>query len=135
MQRPRAVGVVIVSLMFASSWGASIRAADEEEGSFQGEIMHVKRADEKSSPKGFLGTVLVEKERKPAPDKISFAVTEKTSIFRRIGGFRVPASFKSLKKGQQVRVKFSGPVLTSYPAKARAREIEITLGGVTLKKP
>ena len=134
MQRPRAVGVVIVSLLFASSWGASIRAA-EEEGSFQGEIMHVQRAEEKSSPKGFLGTLLVEKERKPTPDKMSFAVTEKTTIFRRIGGFRVPASFKSLKKGQQVRVKFSGPVLTSYPAKAGAREIEITLGGVTLKKP
>ena len=62
MQRPRAVGVVIVSLLFASSWGASIRAA-EEEGSFQGEIMHVQRAEEKSSPKGFLGTLLVEKER------------------------------------------------------------------------
>ncbi len=134
MQRARAVGVVIVSLLFASSWGVSIRAA-EEEGSFQGEIMQVNRADEKSSPKGFLGTVLVEKERKPAPDKISFAVTEKTSIFRTIGGFRVPASFKSLKNGQQVRVTFSGPVLTSYPAKARASEIEIILGGVTLKKP
>ena len=93
MQRPRAVGVVIVSLLFASSWGASIRAA-EEEGSFQGEIMHVQRAEEKSSPKGFLGTLLVEKERKPTPDKMSFAVTEKTTIFRRIGGFRVPASFK-----------------------------------------
>lgn len=134
MQSARAVGVVFVSLWFASSWVASIRAA-EEEGSFQGEIMHVESADKMSSAKEFLGTVLVEKERKPTPDKISFAVTEKTSIFRQIGGFRVPASFKSLKKGQQVRVKFSGPVLTSYPAQARASEIEITLGGVTLKKP
>ena len=97
--------------------------------------MHVQRAEEKSSPKGFLRTVLVEKERKPTPDKMSFAVTEKTTIFRRIGGFRVPASFKSLKKGQQVRVKFSGPVLTSYPGKAGAKEIEIPLGRVTLKKP
>ncbi len=134
MQRPRAVGVVIVSVLFASSWGASIRAA-EEEGSFQGEIMHVKRADEKSSPKGFLGTVLVEKERKPTPDKMSFTVTEKTSIFRQIGGFRVPTSFKSLKRGQHVRVKFSGPVLTSYPAKARAREIEIEFLRVTETDP
>ena len=109
--------------------GCSTFARVEEcAGSFQGEITTIQIADKRSSAKWNLGSVLVREKKDSGSLEMSFAVTEKTIIFRRIGGFRVPASFQSLKKGQQVRVKFCGPVQTSYPAEAKAAEIVIVTG-------
>jgi len=35
-------------------------------------------------------------------------------------------SFEALEAGQQVQLWFTGPVMESYPAQARARQIVIT---------
>ena len=81
--------------------GCSTFARVEEcAGSFQGEITTIQIADKRSSAKWNLGSVLVREKKDSGSLEMSFAVTEKTIIFRRIGGFRVPASFQSLKKGQ-----------------------------------
>ena len=123
----RRVAAGLLSVYLAP--GCSTFARVEEcPGNFQGEITTIQIADKRSSAKWILGSVLVREKKDSGSLEMSFAVTEKTTIFRRIGGFRVPASFQSLKKGQQVRVKFCGPVQTSYPAKAKAAEIVIVTG-------
>ena len=125
MWSSRMVEAGLLSVYLALGCSTFARA-EECPGSFQGEITTIQTADKKGGSKWILGSVLVREKKDSKSYEMSFSVTEKTSIFRQIGGFRLPASFQSLKKGQQVRVKFCGPVQTSYPAKAA--EIVIVTG-------
>jgi hypothetical protein len=55
-----------------------------------------------------------------------FSVTDKTEIFRLVGGDAVaPATFEELEVGQLVSAIYSGPILESYPPQGEAGSIVV----------
>jgi hypothetical protein len=74
-----------------------------------------------------LGFIRVEgeKEEDTSYDKADIGITKTTSIIMMRGTARVPAPFDSLRKGQTVEARFTGPVTKSYPARATASEIVV----------
>lgn len=66
-----------------------------------------------------------EKQEDTSYDKADIGVTAATRIMMMRGVERVPAPFDSLKAGQTIEARFTGPVMKSYPARATASEIVI----------
>ena len=74
-----------------------------------------------------IGTLLIEgsKEGKAEFGRASVKVKGSTRIFKKHGNKLQSATFEDLVNGQWVEVKFTGPVLQSYPVQAVAGEIVI----------
>ena len=58
-------------------------------------------------------------------DKASVTVTKRTRIFRQRGRARRRVGVGALEAGREVEVRFTGPVLKSYPVQATAEEVVI----------
>lgn len=116
------VGSLLLAFACNAFEGTHGTAAD-----IRGKVTSIRRADAQNRERGILGSVLVEGalEDDTSFDKASVTVTDKTRIFEQKGKNRRPATFKSLKKGQGVQVRFIGPVMQSYPVQATASEIVI----------
>ncbi len=73
---------------------------------------------------GGTGTVLIEGKKEPdtSNDKASVRVTARTRFVNSAGK---NVSFASLRVGQRVEARFTGPVAESYPVQAVAAEIWI----------
>ena len=74
-----------------------------------------------------LGFIRVEGEKHDDTkyDKADIGVTAATKIIMMRGADRVPAPFDSLRSGQMIEARFTGPVTKSYPARATASEIVV----------
>ena len=74
-----------------------------------------------------LGFIRVEgeKEEDTRYDKADIGITGATAIVMMRGTERVPAPFDSLRTGQMIEARFTGPVTKSYPARATASEIVV----------
>jgi hypothetical protein len=74
-----------------------------------------------------LGFIRVEgeKEEDTRYDKADIGITGATTIVMMHGAERVPAVFDSLRSGQMIEARFTGPVTKSYPARATASEIVV----------
>jgi hypothetical protein len=74
-----------------------------------------------------LGFIRVEgeKEEDTSYDKADIGITAATTIILMRGAERVPAPFDSLRSGQIVEARFTGPVTKSYPARATASEVVV----------
>lgn len=66
-----------------------------------------------------------EKQEDTKYDKADIGVTATTKIIMMRGADRVPAPFDSLRSGQTIEARFTGPVMKSYPARATASEIVV----------
>jgi hypothetical protein len=58
-------------------------------------------------------------------DRAVVRTTAETIFHKRKDGKVVPASLKDLRKGGKVEVRFTGPILKSYPAQATASHVMI----------
>lgn len=94
----------------------------DEEADLLGRIADVQPSQEAGTP----GHILVDSPGDKTADKYVVAVTEETLILRQEGESQRQVSFEALEAGQQVQLWFTGPVMESYPAQARARQIVIT---------
>jgi hypothetical protein len=57
---------------------------------------------------------------------ISVRITNETQIFLKEGNKLNNISFANIKSGQSVEVKFTGPIMQSYPPQATGSEVIIT---------
>ncbi|MFN2400217.1 MAG: DUF3221 domain-containing protein [Gemmatimonadaceae bacterium] len=74
-----------------------------------------------------LGTILIEEVPSDSSGSAKFSVTivKETGLFTEDREIPRPVVFDSLKVGQKVKAWFTGPVMESYPAQARAQAIVI----------
>ncbi len=96
--------------------------AVDEEPDLIGKIADVQPSQEA----GTAGHILVEAPGDRTADKYMVSVTEETLILQQEGKGQRQVSFEALEAGQRVELWFTGPVMESYPAQARARQIVIT---------
>jgi hypothetical protein len=107
--------ILLFALSFAECHGNYFRAGTDEKNK-------VDILDQK-----LVAAVLVEgaKEADTGYDKANIKVTTETKIFVREGEGRRPVAFDTLKVGDRVEARFTGPALMSYPIQAAASEITI----------
>jgi len=93
----------------------------------RGTITDILQADAQSREEGIIGSVLIEGviEEDTEFDKASVTITDKTRVLEQKGEDRLSVTFESLKIGQRVEARFTGPVMESYPVQATASEIVI----------
>jgi len=94
----------------------------DEEADLLGRIADVQPSQEAGTP----GHILVDSPGDKTADKYVVAVPEEALILQQEGEDQRQMSFEALEAGQQVQLWFTGPVMESYPAQARARQIVIT---------
>jgi hypothetical protein len=87
-----------------------------------GKVADVQPSQEAGTP----GHVLVDSPGDRTADKYMVSVTEETLILQQEGEDQRQTSFEALEAGQQVQLWFTGPVMESYPAQARAMQIVIS---------
>ena len=99
---------------------------NEKRMGIRGKISNIFPAEAQAQEHG-IGTLLVEgsKEGKAEFDRASVKVKGITRIFKKHGNKLRFATFEDLMIGQWVEVRFTGPVLQSYPVQAVAEEIVI----------
>lgn len=116
------VGLLSLVLGCARSGSAGNAEAD-----IRGRITSIHRADVRARERGIIGFVFVDgiKERDTKFGKASVRITNKTGILKQEGQDWRPVTFESLKIGQRVEVRFTGPVMKSYPVQANAIQIVI----------
>lgn len=93
-----------------------------------GRIKKITSADPSTPGNDLVGTLLIEapEEDKPRFDKAVVRITTRTTISAMRDRQRTSLSFKDLRVGDRVSVRFvPGPVLMSYPVQAAAAEIII----------
>jgi hypothetical protein len=103
-------------------------AADGPGADIRGKIAGIVKAEEKARREGVLGFLMIEgtKEDDTKFDRARVKILEKTRILERAAGREErPRSFADLEAGQRVQVRFTGPVLESYPIQATAEEVVI----------
>ena len=121
------LGIMVLGVVSLLAGCAETPAAEgpqgtDEEADLLGRIADVQPAQETGTP----GHILVESPGDRTADKYMVAVTEETLILQQEGENQRQVSFEALEAGQQVQLWFTGPVMESYPAQARARQIVIT---------
>lgn len=105
-----------------------IPSPDVQDGwDIRGEITDLGIAGRRSQDMGILGAILVEGEIKEDTlyDKAGITINDQTRIVMVQKEMRWQVAFDVLQVGQQVEVRFSGPVAESYPVQATAAEIAI----------
>ncbi len=116
-QKSKSLELLAATLVMVLT-AAAPALAEPPENSIRGSITHVSPSAE---------VVLVEEN--PSDEsgsaKGEFSVTEETEILERRGGRLTPASFESLKAGQQVEATYTGAVAESYPTQGVAGKIVI----------
>jgi hypothetical protein len=118
--------IIFFAALFISGWPSQV-AAQTGGPDIRGTVSRVSRKEADNPDKVLIGTLLIEgtKEADTQLDKAVVRVSDETAIFEMRGGERRRVSFDALKVGQRVEARFTGPVLRSYPAQARASEIVI----------
>jgi len=101
--------------------------AQMEKMDVKGKVTKFNPANEAQKAQGLLAVILVEGKKTPTTenDKASVKVTDKTKIWKQVGDKKQPATVADLKQGAEVSVRFTGPVLESYPVQATAGELII----------
>jgi hypothetical protein len=113
----------VVSLVAGCAEGPSSEGPDVADGppDLIGEVADVQPSKEGGTP----GHILVDSPGDRTADKYMVSVTEETLILQQEGEDQRQVSFEALEAGQQVQLWFTGPVMESYPAQARAMQIVI----------
>ncbi len=94
-----------------------------EKPDMQGYITHI--SDMQSSQNDVIGSILVEGLMNNQTTTISVKINKETNLFKQYGNEQQPLTFSELKTGQNVEIKFTGPILTSYPPQATADRIVV----------
>jgi len=123
----RLVGSMLLVILLSLGLGCNSFSVTDGAADIRGNVVSVHQADKQSREKGIIGSLLIEGtiEKDTKFDKASVTIRDKTRIFEQKGRSRRRTTFDSLKIGQKVQARFSGPVLESYPAQATAAEIVI----------
>jgi len=126
MKSIRLVGLLIGSISLVLGCVSS-HPIDSTGADIRGDITSIHQADAENGEKGIVGSILIEGviEEDTEFDKASVTITDKTRIFEQKGQDRRPVTFESLKMGQRVQARFTGPVMESYPVQATASEVVI----------
>ena len=126
MKSIRLLGLLIglISLLLGCGPSGIIPGAGAD---IRGSITDIQQADAQSREEGIIGSVLIEGviEEDTEFDKASVTITDKTRVLEQKGEDRLSVTFESLKIGQRVEARFTGPVMESYPVQATASEIVI----------
>ena len=93
---------------------------ENEKPDMKGHIIYISNTQQNYSD-DVIGSVLVE----GLGDKVSVKINKKTSIFEQQDNGIHSTTFDALKIGQSVEIKFTGPILESYPAQATADKVVI----------
>ncbi|MGR3311506.1 MAG: DUF3221 domain-containing protein, partial [Candidatus Brocadiales bacterium] len=110
--------------LYIFSCAYSAPSKEEKKANIRGKIAKVTYTSKETRRHGRLCTFMVEGVKPDGTESRALVtVTKETLIFFKQA--RQTASFKDLKEGLQVDVKFKGPVFQSYPVKATAGEILI----------
>ncbi len=93
----------------------------------RGQVTRISPAVTTSGDNKIIGSILIEGaiEQDTRIDKASVKITNETRLLEQIGETRRPTTFQSIKFGDHVQAKFTGPVAESYPVQATASEIVI----------
>lgn len=102
-------------------------ANDAARADIRGIITQIRPADAPSRQQGLYGVILIEGqvEADTTYDKAAVTITDKTIVLEQLGAPRRPATFDTLKVGDRVQARFTGPVMQSYPAQATASQVMI----------
>jgi hypothetical protein len=126
MKSIRLLGLLIglISLLLGCGPSGTTPGAGAD---IRGSITDIQQADAQSREEGIIGSVLIEGviEEDTEFDKASVTITDKTRVLEQKGEDRLSVTFESLKIGQRVEARFTGPVMESYPVQATASEIVI----------
>jgi len=120
------LGIMVLSIVALLAGCAESPAAEgpdavDGEPDLIGKVTDVQPSQEAGRP----GHILVESPGDKTADKYVVAVMEETLILQQEEENQRQVSFEALEAGQQVQLWFTGPVMESYPAQARARQIVI----------
>ncbi|MBE9572285.1 MAG: DUF3221 domain-containing protein [Proteobacteria bacterium] len=126
MENIRMAGLLIGLLSVVLGCGR-FHAIDCSGADIRGTITNIHRVDAQKGEKGFIGSIRIEGVREEDTKfcKASVIITDKTRIFEQKGRDRYRVTFETLKIGQKVEARFTGPVAQSYPVQANALEIVI----------
>ena len=113
------LGILIICYGFFNVFTSSYEKPD-----MQGHITNI--SDMQSSHNNMvIGSILVEGSMNNQSTKISVKINKETSLFKQEGNKHHSITFNELKTGQNVGIKFTGPILTSFPPQATADRIVV----------
>jgi len=119
--------IILISLLFVMFMGVvygAIVATGGEHSDMNGTVVGVCTGDNNSTDSNSIlvnGVVTNGNQ----PGNVSVRITNETKILIKDGNKQTSASFGNLQSGQSVDIKFTGPILESYPPQATGSEVII----------
>ena len=119
--------IILISLLFVMFMGVvygAIVATGGEHSDMTGTVVGVCTGDNNSTDSNSIlvnGVVTNGNQ----PGNVSVRITNETKILIKDGNKQTSASFGNLQSGQSVDIKFTGPILQSYPPQATGSEVII----------
>ena len=119
--------IILISLLFVMFMGVvygAIVATGGEHSDMTGSVVGVCTGDNNSTDSNSIlvnGVVTNGNQ----PGNVSVRITNETKILIKDGNKQTSASFGNLQSGQSVDIKFTGPILQSYPPQATGSEVII----------
>jgi hypothetical protein len=119
--------IILISLLFVMFMGVvygAMVATGGEHSDMTGTVVGVCTGDNNSTDSNSIlvnGVVTNGNQ----PGNVSVRITNETKVLIKEGNKQTSSSFGNLQSGQRVDIKFTGPILQSYPPQATGSEVII----------